>query len=107
MRRLVVGCLGLVFLGCSNGPASPGCRGAPSQTQYTCPGPLMDAGCIGGPTCVLPQEDPNLDFPVGCQATLTHCGTYGTPIVCTCTSSGLGSAPPSWICREGVEPAGC
>ena len=105
MRRWVIVCLGLGVYGCND--AVPQCKGAPLETQYTCPSPPTDAGCVGGPTCFAPQADPKIDFPVGCEATLPQCGLYHEPITCTCTPNGSGSSAPIWICHDGVEPAGC
>jgi hypothetical protein len=107
MRTWVIVCAGLAVYGCAE-PESQ-CPGAPLQTEYTCPMPPDGTGCAGGPGgggCFHPQVDPDVNFPLGCQATMPYCGNYRVPIVCTCTANGSLN-PPVWICREGVEPGGC
>jgi hypothetical protein len=91
MRRWAIVCLGLCLHGCSNDAPAAGLQctspKVPSETQYTCPSPPLDAGgCHGGPSFCYgrPADDPDLHFPVGCQATLPCCDFFNEPELCTC-----------------------
>ncbi|NVB81670.1 MAG: hypothetical protein HOV81_24965 [Kofleriaceae bacterium] len=81
---------------------APRCN-PPSGVRYTCaPNTLNARGCAGPRWTTnageVRQEDPNLEFAVGCQAQLPECSPYYPSSIRTLTCEQFDSQlAPSWV----------